>query len=170
MTKKEEVKKGVKEAAPPEGKPQSAANTLEDNEVTASEMQDKKGGKQSNLAAADADTAEQIADETAEEKKEEDNSVHARLSRTSLVLHDDQNNGRMWVGVADGPCRERDHRCRHTTLAEAKPVAGTPIIIGGEAVAAVPFDIDRNAGPEFWLTIMDKSGKPVIESAKAKAA
>lgn len=149
------------------------ANSLRDNSVSASEMADKLpgDGKGKALLAADAGTAERIESETSATKAEEDNSAHARLSRSGYVLNEPQGSNDRWVGESiqktTDPARVHlKTNCRVTGIAEVKPWTGLRVEpIGGSEPFTVPEEFGgKDATPAMWLAIIDpKTGKSFIE-------
>jgi hypothetical protein len=156
----------------PSNDPENAMSDIRDHSVSPKEMSELRGAgeglKGAKLAAADDSTAEGLEAETAVEKREEDTSVYGRLSRSGLVLNEDQTTGERWVGISaqqdpEYPAHLKN-KVRVTPLAEVRPWKGLTVRPKNGEPFAVPDHIDRDATPADWLAMVNPAtGKPFLE-------
>lgn len=153
---------GTSPANDPKANP---ASDPESHAVSASEMAALRPGggeKASALAAADVDTAERMESETAERKADEDNSPHARLVRSGLVLNENQITGERWVGKSiqqtDADAASKN-RTRVTPLSDVAPFRGLTVKPEGGEPFALGDEFDKDATPADWLRVINPGTK-----------
>lgn len=159
MTKK----KATKTATGVANEPQNAMSDIQSHEATQSEITAKRGGKVSPLAAQDEKTHERIKEEAAKERREEDTTIHARLSRSGYVLNENQITGERWIGESIQRDPDADaaskNRTRITNIAEVRPFRGLQVRPKDGEPFAVSEEYDKDATPADWLGMIDPNTK-----------
>jgi hypothetical protein len=169
-TKEEVGKTGAQaEGGSPANDPK--ANPMSDPEshaVSPGEMAAMKPDAKDSANAESATAALARQNEREEALREQrDNSTAGRLSRSGLVLNENQNTGERWVGKSIQQDSEASHadklKTRITPITEVKPFRGLTVKPEGGEPFALGDEFDKDATPAMWLGVVDPAtGKSLI--------
>lgn len=157
---KEKIDAAIAGGAQKTGTDDDKLTTLETTEVSGSEMASMKGTAKSGKAslAASPATMDALAEETAGEKTEQDNSVYGRLSRSGYVLNENQITGERWIGETIQNDPDADHasklKTRITPIAEVRPWRGLEVRPKNGEPFAVSEEYDKDTTPASWLGML----------------
>jgi hypothetical protein len=168
-TKEDVGKTGTTGASPADDPKANPMSDPESHAVSPAEMAAMRptAGAKTGVGAAFAASADAALDRQNDReaalKEQTDNSTFGRLSRSNLVLNENQITGERWVGVSiqqtDADLASKN-RTRITPLAEVRPFRGLTVKPENGEPFALGDEFDRDATPADWLRVMIPGDNP----------